>query len=198
MRKCFSIFLIVIGLGCIAYSLYPLFEMDKGMTDSLNEWESLKAEYNTLQSDEILSESEESKIELTNGIVGILKLNESGDWLPIRSGTTEWILSQGVGLDEDTVFPGELGNSVLYGHREKIFWDLKHTVVGDYLMLETLTNTLTFEVVDTQIVDPTDEYIYEKSDESMLTLVTCYPFIYMGPTPERFIVKAKLINPVME
>ena len=86
----------------------------------------------------------------------------------------------------------EVGNSVLYGHRENILWNLKDVEIGDNITVETLDGTLTFEISEIQIVDPEDPYIYHTAEEPTITLVTCYPFIYMGPTPERYVVKAVL------
>ena len=64
--------------------------------------------------------------------------------------------------------------------------------IGDNITVETLDGTLTFEISEIQIVDPEDPYIYHTAEEPTITLVTCYPFIYMGPTPERYVVKAVL------
>ena len=190
MRKACSIFFIMLGIILIGASLFPLVEMKHETNQSLTEWQSLKAKYETLQ----LEQSEPSKesIEFKEGMVGVLQLSESGTLLPIRSGVTETVLKQGVGFDPETTFPGEAGNTVLYGHREQIFWNLKDTQIGDLLVLETLDQLLTFEVTEMKVVKPNDDYINQETDEPMLTLVTCYPFIYMGPTPERFVVKAAL------
>ncbi|MBQ4164530.1 MAG: class D sortase [Turicibacter sp.] len=181
MRKLFSILLIVIGLICCAISIYPIFEMNQQVNESLNEWEEIKNQ-----------EPSEEKAPLEEGLIGILKISSYEDLIPIRLGTTDSILKKGIGVDETTVLPGEVGNSVLYGHREKILWNLKDVKLGDEIKIETLDAELTFIINDIQVLDPDDEYIYETSEEATITLVTCYPFIYMGPTPERYVVKAVL------
>ena len=95
-----------------------------------------------------------------------------------------------MGLDADGAMLGEVGNTVLYGHREQIFWGLKDVQLGDEINVQTHHEDLVYEIVEIEIVDPTDPFIYRQEDESVLTLVTCYPFIYMGPITDRYVVKA--------
>lgn len=184
MRKWFSILLIVIGVACCAMAIYPIFEMNQKVNESLNEWEEIKAEHQQSEIGE--------KESLAEGVIGTLKIAEYDNVIPIRMGTTDAILKQGIGVDESTVKPGEIGNSVLYGHRENILWNLKDVEIGDEITIETLDEMLTFKISEIQIVDPEDSYIYHTTEEPVVTLVTCYPFIYMGPTPERYVVKATL------
>ena len=66
----------------------------------------------------------------------------------MRMGTTDAILKQGIGVDESTVQPGEVGNSVLYGHRENILWNLKNVEIGDEIKVETLEGLLVFKIYD--------------------------------------------------
>ena len=165
-------------------AIYPIFEMNQKVNESLNEWEGIKDQYQ--QSDV------ENKELLVEGVIGTLKITDYDNIIPIRMGTTDAILKQGIGVDERTVKLGDVGNSVLYGHRENILWNLKDVEIGDNITVETLDGTLTFEVSEIQIVDPEDPYIYHTAEEPTITLVTCYPFIYMGPTPERYVVKAVL------
>ena len=184
MKKIRPILLILIGVVCLGIGIYPLIEMNKGVKESVEQWEELK---NT-------PKEETSNENVDQSIVGMMQIASFDKLLPIRVGTSDAILTKGVGIDDDTSMIGDVGNSVLYGHREEIFWNLKHVEVGELITIETLDNTLTYEIQDIQIVDPDDDWIYESSDSSMITLVTCYPFVYMGPTPERYVVKASLIE----
>ena len=184
MKKIIPILLILIGVVCLGIGIYPLIEMNKGVKESVEQWEELK---NT-------PKEETSNENVDQSIVGMMQIASFDKLLPIRVGTSDAILTKGVGIDDDTSMIGDVGNSVLYGHREEIFWTLKHVEVGELITIETLDNTLTYEIQDIQIVDPDDDWIYESSDRSMITLVTCYPFVYMGPTPERYVVKASLIE----
>lgn len=186
MRKWFSILLIIIGFLCFMIALYPLFEMNQQINQSLNEWNNLKNEYSSDSNQEI------EQLPLTSDLIGTLQIKSYDEIIPIRMGTTDTILKQGIGVDESTVSPGELGNSVLYGHRENILWNLKHVEIGDEIEIETLDERLVFKIADIKVLDPEDDYIYQSADIPTITLVTCYPFIYMGPTPERYVVKAIL------
>ncbi len=181
MRKWFSILLIAVGLGCCVMAVYPIFEMNQQVNQSLNEWEEIKTQ-----------KEETERERLAEGLIGTLQISTYEEIIPMRMGTTDAILKQGIGVDEVTVQPGEVGNSVLYGHREQIFWNLKYVEIGDEIKIETLDGLLTFKINDIQVLDPDDAYIYEVTDEPTVTLVTCYPFVYMGPTPERYVVKAIL------
>jgi len=187
VKRFLSISLIIIGLGLCLISLYPILEMNQEVGNSLDEWEELKIYY-TSQDDEVEREA------LTDDLIGTLTIYGFNEKIPIRMGTTDNVLKKGVGLDERTIELGQIGNSVLYGHREKILWNLKDVKIDDEIIIETLTNNLIFKINDIKVVDPEDPFIYESSEESTITLVTCYPFIYMGPTPQRYVVKARLVN----
>lgn len=186
MKRIISLILVIAGLFMCSTALYPILELNKSISEGVTEWEEIKNN----QSDE----EESNDIAVTNDLLGILTINDSDNVIPIRKGITNDILKKGIGLDETTDEIGE-GNSVLYGHREEVLWDLKNVELGDKITIETLTNTYEFTVNEIKVVDPNDEFLYESSSEyptSQITLVTCYPFVYMGPTPQRFVVKAYL------
>ena len=185
MNKVIPILFIIIGLVCIGVGFYPLVEVNQEVKESVEQWEQLKNDSSTF-------EEETPNTELDKSIIGMMKISSFDKLLPIREGITETILKKGVGLDMETPMIGSKGNSVFYGHREEIFWNLKHVEVGELITIETLDTTLTYEITEIKIVNPDDEWIYEPSEQSTITLVTCYPFIYMGPTPERYVVKASL------
>ncbi len=108
----------------------------------------------------------------------------------VLPGTDEWTLNRAVGHIEDTPSPGETGNSGIAGHRDGFFRVLKDVQVGDWLDLETLDRRLTFRVERTWIVKPEDVSVLDATASPALTLVTCYPFYFVGSAPERFIVRA--------
>ncbi|HAX73239.1 MAG TPA: class D sortase [Firmicutes bacterium] len=184
LRIVVPILLIVSGVIFLIVGFYPVIEMKQGVQSSLQEWEEQKEELVSIPKEEIKDGT----------IIATLKIADFEKILPIRIGTTDLILSKGVGLDTTTPHVGEIGNSVLYGHREEIFWDLKDVKLGDTLQFETADKTLIYEITDIKIVDPDDPVIYEQTEQSKVTLVTCYPFIYMGDTPERYIVIGTLVE----
>jgi LPXTG-site transpeptidase (sortase) family protein len=112
----------------------------------------------------------------------------------VLNGTDEWVLNQGVGRIEGTALPGQDGNIGIAGHRDRQFRVLRKIRQGDEIALTTTEGTYSYTVADTEIVSPSDTSVLNRSPQPRLTLVTCYPFYYVGHAPKRFIVKANL-NP---
>ena len=103
-------------------------------------------------------------------------------------------LDLGPGHWPGTAMPGELGNVALSGHRDSFFRPLKDIAVGDVIELQNPFGTQNFEVTDINIVDALDTSVLDPVDETVLTLITCYPFYYLGFAPDRYIVRARLIG----
>jgi sortase A len=109
----------------------------------------------------------------------------------VLEGTDAWTLNRAVGRIEGTARPGEDGNIGIAGHRDGFFRGLRHLEIGDPLMLTTLDGVAYYEVVELNVVSPIDVEVLGPTTEPTLTLVTCYPFYYVGDAPERFIVRAQ-------
>lgn len=92
-----------------------------------------------------------------------------------------------------SVLPGEQDNSVLSGHRDTVFREIGDLLIGDLLIVETSAGIFTYEVTGTRIVDKDDQTVIVPTDHAVLTLTTCYPFRYVGPAPDRYIVSADLL-----
>jgi sortase A len=108
----------------------------------------------------------------------------------VLEGTDDGTLSRGAGHIEDTPYPGQSGNVGIAGHRDTVFRPLRDIKVGDPLMLTTADHTYSYRVSRTLIVGPDDVYVLDPTGEPTVTLVTCYPFEYVGHAPQRFIVQA--------
>ena len=108
----------------------------------------------------------------------------------ILPGTGEWTLNRAVGHIEDTALPGTDGNSGIAGHRDGFFRGLKDIGRGDAIELDTLQGKEVYRVERIWIVDPADLSVLDPTPVRSLTLVTCYPFYYVGPAPQRYIVRA--------
>jgi len=108
----------------------------------------------------------------------------------VLPGTDERTLDRAVGHIEDTAEPGADGNSGLAGHRDGFFRGLKDIAVGDAIELDTLHGSETYRVERTWIVNPDDVSVLDPTPVRSLTLVTCYPFYFVGSAPQRFIVRA--------
>jgi sortase A len=112
----------------------------------------------------------------------------------VLPGTDDRTLDRAVGHIEDTAPPGTDGNSGLAGHRDGFFRGLKDIAPGDAIVLETHDATETYRVERTWIVEPDDVSVLDPTPSRSLTLVTCYPFYYVGSAPQRFIVRAVRVD----
>jgi len=112
----------------------------------------------------------------------------------VLEGSDDATLRKGAGHIEDTPLPGEAGNVGIAGHRDTVFRPLRNIQVGDPLELTTADRLYRYRISKTLIVGPDDVYVLDPSKSPMLTLVTCYPFEYVGHAPRRFIVQAELVK----
>ena len=108
----------------------------------------------------------------------------------VLPGTDDATLDRGLGHIEETALPGAEGNSGIAGHRDGFFRGLKDIQPGDTIEVDTLTRKEIYRVERTWIVDPTDVTVLDPTPSASLTLVTCYPFYFVGSAPQRFIVRA--------
>jgi len=111
----------------------------------------------------------------------------------VLAGTSELVLNRGVGHIEGTARPGEEGNIGIAGHRDGYFRGLKDIAEGDEIVVETLDGRQTYAITELLIVDPPDVWVLEPTEVPSLTLVTCYPFYFVGSAPQRFIVRAERV-----
>ena len=112
----------------------------------------------------------------------------------VLPGTDEHTLDRGLGYIENTALPGTDGNSGIAGHRDGFFRGLKDIAPGDTIEVATLKSTHHYRVERTWVVDPEDVSVLDPTPTAALTLVTCYPFYFIGSAPQRFIVRAVRID----
>jgi sortase A len=115
--------------------------------------------------------------------------------VPVLEGTDDETLRRGAGHIEGTALPGQNGNLGIAGHRDTIFRPLRHLHAGDPIVVKTGTRTYHYRVTRTMIVPPEDVAVLDPTGHATVTLVTCYPFYYIGHAPKRFIVQAELVEP---
>jgi len=111
--------------------------------------------------------------------------------VPIFDGTSEITLNRGIGRIEGTAGLDSAGNLGLAGHRDGFFRVLKDVKVGDTINVESLDGTTRYRITELLIVEPTDVYVLAPTATATVTLVTCYPFYFIGEAPQRYIVKAE-------
>jgi sortase A len=114
---------------------------------------------------------------------------------PILEGTDQETLKKAVGHFPRTPLPGQPGNVALAAHRDTFFFPLRYIRIGDEITLTTPDGSYRYQVDSTRVVMPRNIEVLDPTNESILTLVTCYPFDLRGMNaPERFIVRARRIS----
>jgi sortase A len=128
----------------------------------------------------------------TSLLRGRINIPRLGIAAMVGEGTDGKTLSVAVGHIAHTALPGRPGNVGLAAHRDTLFRNLKDVRQGDFISLSTARKTYNYEVVSYRIVEPTDVSVLSAlPDQKLLTLVTCYPFYFVGHAPKRFIVQAR-------
>ena len=142
-------------------------------------------------------------------VLGRIEVKRLGLSAIVRQGVDAKMLSIAVGHVPSTALPGQLGNFAVAAHRDTLFRGLKDIKKGDVVTFESPSGTFTYQVLATKIVKPSDISVLRadggglvpaaSSDPAgsaghLLTMITCYPFYYVGSAPKRFIVQAKLVD----
>jgi LPXTG-site transpeptidase (sortase) family protein len=125
-------------------------------------------------------------------IIGILEVPSVGLQVPVYPTDTELAMDRGAGVIDGMAYPHEPGNIGIAGHRDGYFRVLKDVKVGDTLSLQTLEGPKSFTIDNVQIVEITDTHLLQDTNDQTVTLVTCYPFYFVGHAPQRYIVTASL------
>jgi sortase A len=112
----------------------------------------------------------------------------------VLQGSDEHTLRVGVGHIETTPLPGESGNVAIAGHRDSFFRPLRNVQIGDDIWLNTPKAPAHYRVSSFRVVNPSEVSVIDPSTDAVLTLVTCYPFYFVGSAPDRFIVRASLVR----
>jgi len=129
-----------------------------------------------------------------SGVIGVLEIPRLEYAEAVTQGDDDTTLRVSVGHLPDTPLPWGPGNSVLAGHRDTHFRALRNLVIGDRITFKTPRGMFEYEVKDKVIVEPDDLSVVAPTDNRTLTLITCYPFTYIGNAPQRFIVRAEAVG----
>jgi sortase A len=126
------------------------------------------------------------------GLVGRIEVPRLKMAVVAREGIDGKTLRVAAGHIPGTALPGEAGNAGFAAHRDTFFRPLKSIREGDDVVVTTKRGVYRYAVTEIKIVEPADVSVLDPSANAMLTLVTCYPFEYIGNAPQRFIVRAAL------
>jgi sortase A len=149
-------------------------------------------ELDTVSDTEQVESDEEPITEQSGAPLALLRISKIHLEAPVFDGTDDLTLNHGVGRIAGTARPGETGNIGIAGHRDGFFRGLKSVGIGDAIEIETPNATDTYVVDQVQIVTPEDTSVLRPRSVPSLTLVTCYPFYFVGSAPKRYIVTASL------
>ena len=190
--------LVVIGVVCLGYFIYSYGETR------------LYQSFENEQLDEILKSAPPSRPSTApetapsappkpppaaGSVIGRIEIPRLGVAAVVRAGSDARTLRLAVGYIPGTALPGENGNVGLAGHRDTFFRKLRDINPDDEIRVTTADGVFHYYVQRTNIVNPKDVWVLDPTPTPSLTLVTCYPFSYVGSAPQRFIVRAALRTP---
>jgi sortase A len=124
-------------------------------------------------------------------MLAVLEVPELGLEVPVYASASDLDMDRGAGWIAGTARPDQVGNVGIAGHRDGYFRVLKDAEVGDALELRTAAGLERYVIDDILIVDPVDIDVLDPTDEKVLTIVTCYPFYFVGSAPQRYIIRAR-------
>ena len=196
-RRILERVLLIIGIVCLGYFGYVSAET------------ALYQAYETRELDAILASVPEARLAttvavdrpsppraqpLSGSLLGRLEIPRLNVSAIVRAGSDSRTLQLAIGHIGGTALPGEPGNVGLAAHRDTFFRRLGEIRVDDQVRFVTRDGTFTYRVEGTRIVNPRDVWVLDQTDDPALTLITCYPFRYIGSAPQRFIVRAQLVG----
>jgi sortase A len=127
----------------------------------------------------------------TDGVIGRLEIPRLRLSAPVKAGDDDSVLDFSVGYLPDTPLPWMPGNSAFAAHRDRLFRPLERIRNGDEIDLSTTHGRLRYRVLRAFVVNPHDVWVLDPLPRVSLTLITCYPFVYVGHAPRRFVVQAE-------
>jgi sortase A len=184
--------LFVAGAGMLGYALFTI-----AASRLMQRYESLSfdralAHHANLRPEQTLARSPRAR-----SPIGKLTIPSAGISAIVLEGSDDHTLKLAPGHISGTALPGQDGNVGIAGHRDTFFRNLERMRNGDIVKLITLKGTYQYKVDTTEVVDPARTDVLDSLGSPTLTLVTCYPFYWIGPAPKRFIVRGHLVrNPI--
>ncbi|MFN2300860.1 MAG: class D sortase [Gammaproteobacteria bacterium] len=126
--------------------------------------------------------------------LAVLRIGSIALEVPVYDGTAEHNLYRGAGLVEGTALPGAQGNTGIAAHRDSFFRGLEDVAIGDLIELDTPGGRHAYRVTALTVVEPADIHVLADTGERVVTLVTCFPFYFVGSAPQRYIVRAEAVE----
>ncbi|MHB1484723.1 MAG: class D sortase [Saccharofermentanales bacterium] len=197
----------------ISYSLFLIIGSQMREKERMNEWDQLFAK-ETNNSQQPVSSMAETSSHVSSGnsfdptptgtvypknvykpeLFGLITFPSlKNRKVVIVNGISDRDLRGAAGHAKNSVLPGEIGNCVVFGHRDGVFRGFKDLKTGDLIIFKTLRKEVKYKIISMSVEKPKAELISRKYyDRSILTLITCYPFNYVGAAPNRYVVVSEL------
>jgi sortase A len=186
MFRAASYFFLAVGLLALGYAGYVVVD-----AHAYQAYEQSKFEAASL--------SQAPRLLVEGGVIGEIQVARLHLKAIVVQGDSHTLLRRAVGHIPETALPGTQGNVVLAGHRDTFFRPLRNIRLGDAITLKTPDGAFQYLVESTEVVPATDMEVLGASSGRILTLITCFPFDYIGPAPNRFVVRAReLVRPSPE
>ncbi|MEP5764557.1 MAG: class D sortase [Halieaceae bacterium] len=188
--SCFALGLLLSG--------FFLTQMVQGEVSRVQDIESIELAWveaqpdQSLWSEERISAWQATRTSAAADVLAVLALPDLGLKVPVYGSASDLDMDRGAGWIQGTAAPGDVGNIGIAGHRDGYFRVLKDAEIGDALSLQTAAGEQRYVIDEILIVDPLDVEVLDPSDQQRITLVTCYPFYFVGSAPQRYVVKAQL------
>lgn len=181
----------LLGIGLAAYSYAARYVYQ---TYSSREFDRALAAHNVAPSPPHASAEQHQSAVVSRALIGRIAIQRLGISAMVREGIDDRTLGLAVGHIPATAMPGETGNVGLAAHRDNLFRNLKDVERDDEITLTTIDNTYIYRVASFAVVNPEEvSVLAPRAGERMLTLVTCYPFYFVGHAPKRFVVRARQV-----
>ncbi len=171
-------FFLALGIFALGYATYVVVDAQA---------------YQTIEESRLsnMQPTQGSRVVMEGDVIGEMRIPRLDLKTIVVQGESPKLLRRAVGHLLETALPGEQGNVVLAGHRDSFFRPLRSIQLGDAITIKTLDGEFDYQVESTEVVLPSDIRVLQPSSEKTLTLVTCFPFYYVGAAPKRFIVHAR-------
>jgi sortase A len=173
-----SYFFLAIGLLALGYAAYVVVD-----AHAYQAYEQLKFEN--------VTSKEPPPPLVEGGVIGEIQVPRLQLKAIVVQGDSHTILRRAVGHIPETALPGTPGNVVLAGHRDTFFRPLRNIRLGDAITLKTPNGAFQYLVESTEVVPATAVEVLNATTSHTLTLITCFPFNYIGPAPNRYVVRAR-------
>ncbi len=180
--------LLLAGIAALGYAGYSVLDMYRYQRVEISKLEEARA---TVEP----SPAKAVRVPVAlGGVIGEIEVPRLGMKAIVVQGDSGKLLRRSVGHLPETALPGEAGNVALAGHRDGLFRPLRNVRPGDTILLRTPDREFQYQVEWTAVVPPNATQVIQPTSEPALTLVTCFPFYYVGAAPDRFIVRARKVS----